>query len=187
MNKTIDELRIEFETLTNRSLSLPIAGMIVWLTAAIGGLFLPTRNGALLLLFGTGAIFPLALLIAKTRGENILAAANSLAKLMGWCVLMVNLLWAVHIVLLLKQPELLPLSIGIGLGLHWIVYSWIVRHPVGLIHAVLRTILVTAAWLSFPAYRVSAVAFAVVAVYAVSIFQMSVRRLEPTIQVGGQT
>jgi hypothetical protein len=125
-----------------------------------------------------GAIFPIGLIIAKMRGENLLGGANPLAKLMGLCVLMVNLLWAIHITLLLKSPELLPLSLGIGLGLHWIVYSWIVGHPVGLIHAILRTISVSAVWLMFPNFRVSAVAFTVVFVYAVSLYQMSARKIE---------
>lgn len=175
MDKTINELRFEFETLTKRSLSLPIAGMIVWLAVGITGLCVAPNKAGMILLFGTGAIFPLAIAIAKTRGENLFAASNPLARLMGLCVLMVNLLWAVHVALLLKAPEFLPLTIGIGLGLHWVVYSWIVGHSLGIIHAIFRTIAVTATWFAFPANRVSAVAFAVVAAYAVSIFQMATR------------
>jgi hypothetical protein len=151
--------------------------MIVWLAVAVGSLIAESQAGTLILLGGTGAIFPLAILIAKLRGENLFAASNPLARLMGLCVLMVNLLWAVHAALLIKSTDLLPLSIGIALGLHWIVYSWIVGHPLGLIHAVLRTVLVAAAWLGFPFNRVAAVAFAVVAVYAVSILQMATRPL----------
>jgi hypothetical protein len=177
MNKTIDQLRFEFETLARRSLSLPVAGMIVWLAIGIAGLIVAPRTATLVLLGGTGAIFPLGILIAKMRGEQLCARANPLGRLMGLCVLMVNLLWAVHVALLLKQPELLPLSVGIGLGLHWIVYSWIVAHPVGIIHAVARAALVTAAWFAAPNNRVSAVAVAVVATYAVSIFQMATRTI----------
>lgn len=177
MNRTIEDLRREFETGARRSLSLPIAGMIVWLAIAITGLFVSPRSSILVLLIGTGAIFPAAILIAKARGENLFAAANPLGKLMGLCVLMVNLLWAIHIALFLKQPDMLPLSIGIGLGLHWIVYSWIVAHNVGIVHAVLRTFLVTAVWFAAPGNRVSGVALAVVTVYAVSIFQMATRNV----------
>lgn len=177
MNKTIDELRLEFEMLTKRSLSLPVAGMIVWLAVGIAGLIFAPAKAAMILLFGTGAIFPLAILIAKTRGENLFAAGNPLARLMGLCVLMVNLLWAVHLALFTKAPEFLPLTVGIGLGLHWIVYSWIVGHSAGIIHAVLRTLLVTAAWFAFPANRISAVAFAVVAAYSISILQMATRSI----------
>lgn len=43
---------------------------------------------------------------------------------------MVNLLWAVHIPLFIYVPEFVPLSLGISLGLHSIIYSWIVQHPV---------------------------------------------------------
>lgn len=177
MNKTIDELRLEFENLTRRSLSLPIAGMFVWLAIGTMGLMVAPAKATMILLYGTGAIFPVALLIAKMRGENLFAAQNPLARLMGYCVLMVNLLWAVHLALLTKAPEFLPLTVGIGLGLHWVVYSWIVGHSVGLIHAILRTVIVTAAWFAFPANRVSAVAFAVVAAYSISILQMATRSI----------
>lgn len=178
MDATIKELRFEFETQSQRSLSLPIAGMFVWFTIGIAGLITSPQRSTLVLLGGTGAIFPTAIFIAKLRSENLFASANPLARLMGLCVLMVNLLWAVHIVLLLKQPQFLPLSIGIGLGLHWIVYGWIVGHRLGIVHAILRTVLVTAAWLAFPVNTISAVAFAVVAVYAISIFQMITRPIE---------
>lgn len=61
---------------------------------------------------------------------------------MGLSVLMVNLLWALHIPLFLFVPEFLPLSVCIGLGLYWIVCSWIIQHPLGLIHVLLRTAVV---------------------------------------------
>ncbi|WP_376712343.1 DUF7010 family protein, partial [Acinetobacter baumannii] len=54
--------------------------------------------------------------IAKLRGERLLESTNPLAKLMGVCVMMVNLLWALHIPLLLQAPQFIPLSLGIALG-----------------------------------------------------------------------
>ncbi|MDO6427760.1 hypothetical protein Q4489_12075 [Thalassotalea sp. 1_MG-2023] len=175
---SLSELRKSFEQETNRSISLPVAGTIVWFIIALLSTQFPFKTGLLILLFGSGTIFPIALLIAKFRHEAITTSTNPLAKLMGSCVLMVNLLWAVHIPLFIFAPEFVPLSVGIGLGLHWVVYSWIIQHPLGLIHAILRTIAVLAVWFSFPEHRLLAVGLVIVAVYLLSIFQMLTRAIE---------
>lgn len=86
---------------------------------------------------------------------------------------MVNLLWAVHLPLVIGAPRFFPLSLGIALGIHWIVYSWIIQHPVGLIHALLRTGLVVTAWSAFPTHRLIASPVVVVVVYMVSLVVMS--------------
>lgn len=178
---TLEECRRDFDISANRSVSMPMAGAIVWLIIGLLSTQLDERSGVLALLFGSGAIFPIAILIARIRGEALMSSDNPLAKLMGLCVLMVNLLWAVHIPLFFYDPAFVPLSLGIGAGLHWIVYSWIVQHPVGLIHSILRTILVLVVWLVFPEDRLLAVSLAIVLTYGVSIGQMLTRRLNPPI------
>lgn len=181
---TLEEYRRDFDISANRSVSMPIAGAIVWLIVGLLSTQLSERAGVLVLMFGTGVIFPIALLIARIRGEGLMSSDNPLAKLMGLCVLMVNLLWAVHIPLFLYAPEFVPLSLGVGLGLHWVVYSWIVQHSVGLVHAILRTILVLAVWLAFPDNRLLAVALVIVFAYGVSIWQMLSRPLNLHITSG---
>ena len=66
---------------------------------------LPEYQATVAMLFGTGMIFPLALLIAKLRGETLTDRVNPLSRLMGMSVLMVNLLWAVHLPLLMGAPD----------------------------------------------------------------------------------
>lgn len=112
------------------------------------------------------------------RHEELLTNPNPLAKLMGICVLMVNLLWALHIPLLMKAPLFVPLSVGIALGLHWTVYPWIIRHPLGYVHAVVRTLALVAVWFLFPEHVVAACALVVVLVYCVTLLQMATRRIE---------
>jgi hypothetical protein len=171
---TLDDYRLEFELATNRSLSMPLAGAIVWLVVALLSTQVSDRTGVLILLFCSGLIFPLALAIAKIRHENFMVK-NPLGKLSLQSVIMVNLLWAVHIPLFLLEPRFVPLSLGIGLGLHWMIYSWVVQNPVGTIHALLRTVLVLLAWSCFPDQRLLAVGMAVVMSYAISLWQMSTR------------
>lgn len=171
----LDQIRADFERRAKRSLSMPIAGAIVWTAVGIAGLLLPQRLAIYALLFGTGAIFPIALAIASTRGEQLLSNTNPFAKLLGACVFMVNLLWALHIPLAFRAPIFVPLSVGIGLGLHWVVYSWIVKHPVGYIHAAGRTVAVLVAWWLFQESVVFACAAAVVLAYGYAIYVMATR------------
>lgn len=74
-------------------------------------------------------------------------------------------------------PTVISLTLGISFGLHWIVFSWIIQHPMGVIHTIARTILVTAAWWLFAEHRVSAVAGAVVLTYLYSIVSLRFRKL----------
>lgn len=174
---TLDEYRKDFEKSTNKSVSMPIAGAIVWTIVVILSTQFEESISIYILLFASGLIFPIALLISKIRNENLTSSSNPLAKLMGYCVLMVNLLWGVHIPLVLNAPEFVPLSLGIGLGIHWIVYSWVIQHPLGIIHSVLRTVLVILSWYMFPESRVFGVGIAIVIVYLISIFQMLSRKI----------
>ena len=173
--QTLESLRQEYELNSNRALSMPIAGMIVWLAIGVISLLVPDNINPLVLMFGSGVIFPLALAIATKRNELLTDNSNPFSKLMGMSVLMVNLLWALHIVLFFAYPEAVYLSIGIGLGLHWIVYSWIIKHPLGLQHAIIRTVFVTLAWFYFPDERLFAVSFVIVITYLVTLVQMASR------------
>jgi hypothetical protein len=173
--KTLTQYRQEFVAASGRALSMPLAGALVWASLGIASLWLDQQWAIFAMLYATGAIFPLALLIAKLRGEAIMLKNNPLSQLMGISVLMVNLLWALHIPLVIYAPEFVTLSLGIGLGLHWCIYSWIIQHPLGVVHAVLRTLLVVAAWFALPEQRVFAEAMAVTLAYALSIYQMHTR------------
>ena len=175
---TFIDYRSDFEKSSNRSVSMPIAGAIIWSLVAILSTQFDEKVAVYILLFATGGIFPIALFIAKFRKENLMSSTNPFSKLMGLCILMVNLLWAVHIPLLLQAPQFVPLSLGIALGLHWIVYSWIINHPVGLIHSLLRTILIVIAWFIFPTNSLLAISCVIVFVYLVSIYQMLTREIK---------
>lgn len=176
MNELLAALRADYDRHAGRSLSLPIAGALVWAVVGLASLVLPERPATLALLFATGAIFPLGLAIARPLGERLMDNPNPMARLMAMCVLMVNLLWALHLSLLARDPAYVPLSLGIGLGLHWVVFSWIINHPLGTIHAVLRTALVTGLWWLFPAHPIPAVAAAVVVSYLYAIGALAARR-----------
>jgi len=173
--QTLTQLRADFDERSRGSMSLPIAGLLVWCVVGVLGMILPPKAATLALVFATGAIFPLAMGIARLRTEQLIENTNPLARLMFVCVVMVNLLWAVHVPLLMHAPQFVPLSLGVALGLHWMVYSWIIAHPLGYRHAVLRTAGLVAVWFAFPDHPVSASAAVVVAAYAITIAEMRLR------------
>lgn len=175
MTSELHRLRSDFERQAGRSLALPIAGSIIWTVIAVTGLMLPESSAIYVLVFGTGLIFPVGLIAARALGERLFGNDSPLAALMGQSVLMVNLLWVVHLTLLFTHPSLVPLSIAVTLGIHWVVFSWIIGHPVGIVHALLRTVLVTTAWWLVPEARIFAVSLAVVASYAYAIVVLATR------------
>lgn len=106
-------------------MALPIAGALVWAAVGLAALRLApaTANRCC---WSAPAHFLLALGLARLLGERLLDSPSPLAGLMGRCVLMVNLLWALHLTVFALDPTYLPLTLGIGLGLHWVVFSWVV-------------------------------------------------------------
>ena len=176
MESHLSALRADYERQAGRSVALPIAGAVVWAVVGLAALVLPEWPATLALLFGTGLMFPLAMLLARPLGEKLIDNSSPLARLMAQAVLMVNLLWALHFTVIVLDPQYVPLTLGIGLGLHWIVFSWILGHPVGMIHAILRTLLVTLAWWLFPETRLATVSLAVVIAYAMSIAVLATRK-----------
>lgn len=85
----------------------------MWSIVAVAGVLMPERVATLVLLFGTGAIFPLGLLVARALGERLIDNDSPLAALMGMSVLMVNLLWAVHLSLWTVDVQLVPLTLAV--------------------------------------------------------------------------
>lgn len=176
--RTLGELRAEFGR--TRMLAMPIAGTVAWTAAAIFGALLQddeARSYALFLCMP--AVYPVAMLVSRILGEDTFNSqhANDLDSLFMLGILMSTLVWGIAIPFWLLEPSSLPLSGGILAGLMWIPLSWMLQHPVGIFHAVTRTILVVAAWFLFPDARFVAVPIAVVAVYLVSIVMLARRTL----------
>lgn len=157
---------------SGRFLAFPLAGAVVWAVVGGAALLLDARTELLVLIFGTGAIFPLALGVAKLTGQRVFQPGNPYASLMGLSVLMVNVLWCLHFILVYRAPALVPLSVALALGLHWIIFGWIIRHPLGIRHTLLRATLCTAAFLLWPSQPVAGVAFAVVACYSITLVEL---------------
>ncbi|HLP03723.1 MAG TPA: hypothetical protein VK163_16970 [Opitutaceae bacterium] len=170
---SLEQQRLEFIRRSAGFRAFPLAGLVTWAAVGIASWFVTPSTSLYVMLFATGAIFPLALGIAALTGQQIFQKGNAFATLMGQSVLMVNLLWALHFALILQKPALAPLSLAIGLGLHWIVFGWIIQMPLGLIHAIARTAACTAAYAFGGEHRLAAISAAVVVCYALTLVQLS--------------
>ena len=82
------------------------------------------------------------------------------------------------------EPTSLPLSLGILSGLMWVPFSWMIEHPVGIWHGVVRTAGIVAAWYLFPDERFVAVPGVIVAVYLVSIYVLASRPRAVPVEAG---
>ena len=85
------------------------------------------------------------------------------------------LVYGIAIPFFLTEPTSLPLSVGILTGLMWVPFSGLIGHWIGLAHGVARTVLVVAAWYSFPDARFVVIPFVIVALYLVTILVLARR------------
>ncbi|WP_141243971.1 DUF7010 family protein [Sphingomonas lenta] len=151
--------------------SMPLSGLILWTIGAVLGLFLSPTAFAYAVLWGTGLIVPLAILIARVRGHDFFAGRdNPLTQLFLQCILFVAALYPIAFIGAPGRPTLLVLYPAIAAGLIWIPWGWTADDPVGLRHAIGRTIACYAAYAFVPQpYTGSAICGAVVLAYIYSL------------------
>lgn len=154
--------------LTGGGISLTVAGGIYWLVAGIFGLFLSEGAWVFSVAFASGLIFPLGLLLEKPLGSKLIPDNAPLAALAGFAVLSINLLWPVHIAIIIVAPELLPLSLAIGMGLHWPIIGWMYDSRACLTHALVRVFAASAIWYFLPDQRFTLLPFILALIYAMT-------------------
>lgn len=157
---------------------MPIAGTIVWFLLGCLSFYLPAQKMVLPLYIGTGSIFYLALFLSKFTGEKLLVKSsemNPFDKLFLYTVAMSFCGFSIAIPFGIENYNSLPLSIGIISGLMWLPISWTLGHNVGLVHTLLRTLLIVVAWYAWPEIRFTTIPFIIVFVYSISITQLYLR------------
>jgi hypothetical protein len=168
--RSLEDYWLEFSR--SRFLAMPIAGTIAWAVVGIAGLFLKPLPASLVLFIATGAIFYLALFVARFTGEDLLGRknrSNPFNKMFLLTVVMATLVYAIAIPFYLVDRTSLPLTVGILTGLMWVPFSGLLRHWIGLFHGITRTVLIVAAWYLFPAHRFVVIPAIIVAIYAVTL------------------
>ena len=176
----LEQQRIEFAN--RKFLATPLSGMIAWFLVGISGLFLPERITVWALFIATGSIVYLALFVSKFTGENFLDKTkpkNVFDGLFLYTVAQAVLVYAIAIPFFLLDYTSLPLTVGILTGTMWLPFSWIIKHWVGIFHALSRTVLIVLFWYLFPEQRFVVIPFTVVFIYIITMFILN-RRINKT-------
>ncbi len=177
INRTLDEQRVEFAN--SKFLATPLAGLIAWSIIGIAGLILPIQYVVWTLFIATGSIVYLGMFISKFTGENFLdkkKPKNEFDQLFMFTVVQAVLVYSIALPFFLVDYTSLPLSVGILTGLMWVPFSWIIKHWIGLFHAIVRTIVVLILWYVFPDHRFVAIPFAIVLIYIITIVVLKSRK-----------
>ncbi|EAQ99630.1 DUF7010 family protein [Maribacter sp. HTCC2170] len=178
MERTIEEQRIEFSN--GKFLATPLAGIIAWLIVGVSGLLFTDRVTVIILFIATGSIVYLGLFISKFTGEDFLDKTkpkNIFDGLFMYTVGQSVLIYAIAIPFFLLDYTSLPMTVGILTGTMWLPFSWIIKHWVGIFHAVARTILVVLLWYLFPEDRFATIPFAIIGIYIITIFILRKRKV----------
>lgn len=132
-NSSLGALRADF--LATSTQSMPIAGIIFWAAVAASGLMLPARTVAFIVGFGSGAIFPFAVLIDKIRGRTLIRSdtSNPVLGMFLQSLATVALLWPFVLIAAFRasDPTLVVLGGAILMGIVWIPYGWARGRSIG--------------------------------------------------------
>ena len=177
MKRTLEEQRIEFSN--QKFLATPIAGLIVWALIGIMGIFFSDFLSVWAIFIGTGSIVYLGLFLSKFTGENFLDKSkpkNEFDSLFLFTAAQAILVYSIAIPFFLVDYSSLPMTVGILTGLMWLPFSWIIKHWVGIFHAMIRTISIVALWYLLPEYRFIAIPFTIVLIYILTLLILKTRK-----------
>lgn len=172
----LEQQRIEFAN--RKFLATPVSGLIAWFLVGVSGSFLPDVITVWVLFIATGSIVYLALFISKFTGENFLDKTkpkNVFDGLFLYTVFQAVLVYAIAIPFFLLDYTSLPLTVGVLTGTMWLPFSWIIKHWVGIFHALTRTVLIVLFWYLFPEQRFVIIPFTIVVIYSMTILVLNKR------------
>ena len=155
------------------------SGLIVWTIIGFVGIFFSDFIAVWSIFIGTGSIVYLGLFLSKFTGENFLDKSkpkNEFDTLFLFTVGQAILVYSIAIPFFLVNYSSLPLTVGILTGSMWLPFSWIVKHWIGIFHALARTILVLTLWYLLPEYRFIAIPFGIVLIYVITLIILKNRK-----------
>lgn len=177
MKRTLEEQRIEFSN--GNFLATPLAGLIVWTIIGFVGIFFSAFIALWSIFIGTGSIVYLGLFLSKYTGENFLDKSkpkNEFDTLFLFTAAQAILVYSIAIPFFLVDYSSLPMTVGILTGLMWLPFSWVIKHWIGIFHALIRTILVLTLWYLLPEHRFIAIPFGIALIYIITILILKNRK-----------
>jgi hypothetical protein len=110
---------------TKKGIGLPVAGVVFWIAAS--GIFYlaPLRLAGLVVMVGTGLVFPLGILISRLLKGDVLAKQPPLSNLGGILAAVQLFDWPIIILCYLLFPVWLPFVLAVLFGSHFLPYGWL--------------------------------------------------------------
>lgn len=124
----LDEWRIALSQTSKNGVGFILAGSCIWAIAT--GIWLLPYSAyyrAVLVLFATGLMFPLAILMSNLIKADWRAKANPLGKLALWCNLASYLYYPMLIIILLRYPDEFISIYAIIVGAHFFPFAWVYK------------------------------------------------------------
>ena len=149
---------------------IPLAGAVYWGALGYAGSFLPLKSWIVVAFWGSGAIFPLALLFAAIFRNGFMKDRTAVDTLLAPAFIGMLLFWPMAAAALQVAPELTPLILAIGMSMHWPAIGWMYGRPqLYSAHSIVRAALATAIWFVYPEERLTWLPYSVAAVYLVTV------------------
>ena len=149
---------------------IPLAGMVYWAALGVLGYRLELGQWANIAFFGSGAIFPLALLFAQIFKNPFMKDRTAVSNVLLPAFISMLLFWAIIVAAVQEGQTLLPLILAIGMSFHWPVIGWSYgRTAIFSAHAIVRAVVVLAIWIAFPEQRLTWLPLSVAVVYALTV------------------
>ena len=174
----IDAERARLAKATARGLGMPIAGLIYWLVVAYLLRTLPPRSAIILSFFGTGAVFPVGVMITRLVGGNLFARSERLTSLGMLFNALQLFFWPIIIVVWRAAPQWTPFTMATLFGSHFLGYAWLYRSRGYAVLSVGVSVVLTASVIVArdPLYLQVPLLTAAVYAVAVALLTLEVRR-----------
>ena len=171
---SLDDLRSRF--LATSTISMPIAGLIVWSALEVAALLVPQELVGWLAIYAMAAILPLAFGIERWRGRDpFVKDDNPVSTLFFQSIVGIGLMFPLVIGAAdaAGDSDIMVLGAAILAGIIWIPYGWGADDPVGLRHAIARAFgCYVAYWFSPGGYEAALICAVVVVSYSYSMAMM---------------
>jgi hypothetical protein len=149
----------------------PLAGAIYWFAlAGLGFAGLPLGRWILCAAYGSGLIFPLAMLLGKLLRCDFIKRKTAVTSVLVPAFVAMFLFWPMAFAAWLTAPDLVPLIIAIGMSLHWPAIGWMyARTALYAAHAVVRAGVCFGLWMVCPDHRFTLIPVAVGVIYVITV------------------
>lgn len=181
--RSLEVQREEFSR--RRLMAMPIAGTIMWAIIGLigalnitGMLDLSVMAMMLVVFICTGSIAYLGMFISRFTGENMLDKSRPKNTFDGLFFLGMGAAMAVFAIAIpfaMIEPNSVTMTVGILTGLMWMPLTWIIDHPIGVLHTVSRIIACLVLYYALPDLRFVAIPAAIVVIYLVTLVVLQKR------------